>query len=141
MNCTNNKDVFLTIMHHHVREGHLQYVKKLHADLADEDSEEVLPIQSTEEWLARNNLISCKLGIRYPVLQAILSGRKNHQRLMVSHGGCRIRCRIRCRILYKTLSHKLSHVSCMLLKQDICPKDQSRKVCFDIYLNFGHKAY
>ena len=97
--CTNNKDVFLTIMRHHVREGHLQYLQKLHADLADEDSEEVPPRQSAEEWLARNDSISCELGIRYPVLQAILSGRKNHQSLMVSR--CRIRYRIRCRIRHR----------------------------------------
>ena len=40
--CTNNKDVFLTILRHHVREGHLQYLQKLQADLAGvEESEEV----------------------------------------------------------------------------------------------------
>ena len=84
--CTNNKDVFLTILRHHVREGHLQYLQKLQADLAgcDDESEEVLPKNSAEEWLARNDSISCELGIRYPVLQAILSGRKNHQSLLVS---------------------------------------------------------
>jgi hypothetical protein len=97
--CINNKDVLLTIMRHHVREGHLHYLQKLHADLADEDSEKVLPKKSAEEWLARNDSISCELGIRYPVLQAILSGQENHQSLMVS--GYRIRCRIRCRIRYR----------------------------------------
>jgi hypothetical protein len=61
--CTNNKDIILTIMHHHVWEGHLQYLQKLHADLADEDGEEVLPRKSTEEWLARNDSISCELCI------------------------------------------------------------------------------
>ena len=82
--CTNNKDVFLCILRHHVREGHLQYLQKLQADLACEDeSEAVPPTSSTEEWLGRNDSISCELGIRYPVLQAILSGRKNHQSLMV----------------------------------------------------------
>ena len=73
-------------MRHHVREGHLQYLQKLQADLAgDDDSEAVPPTNSNEEWLARNDSISCELGIRYPVLQAILSGRKNHQSLMVRY--------------------------------------------------------
>jgi hypothetical protein len=48
---------------HHVWEGLLQYLQKLHADLADEDGEEVLPKKSAEEWLGRNYLISCELGI------------------------------------------------------------------------------
>ena len=84
-NCTNNKDVFLCILRHHVREGHLQYLQKLQADLACEDNSEevVIPPSAAENWLARNDSISCELGIRYPVLQAILSGRKNHQSLMV----------------------------------------------------------
>ena len=84
-NCTNNKDVFLCILRHHVREGHLQYLQKLQADLACEDNSEevVIAPSAAESWLARNDSISCELGIRYPVLQAILSGRKNHQSLMV----------------------------------------------------------
>ncbi len=84
--CTNNKDVFLCILRHHVREGHLQDLKKLQADFAGEDdSEEVVsPTRAAEDWLARNDSISCELGIRYPVLQAILSRRKHHQSLMVS---------------------------------------------------------
>jgi hypothetical protein len=81
--CTNNKDVFLCILRHHVREGHLQYLQQLQADLAGEDGFEEDPKSSAEDWLARNDSISCELGIRYPVLQAILSGRKNHQSLMV----------------------------------------------------------
>ena len=81
--CTNNKDVFLCIMRHHVREGHLQYLHQLHADLAGDEDMEVVVKSPAEDWLARNDSISCELGIRYPVLQAILSGRKNHQSLMV----------------------------------------------------------
>ncbi len=74
----------MCILQHHVRAGHLQYLQKLQVDLAgDDDSEAVLPPNGNEEWLARNDSISCELGIRYPVLQAILSGRKNHQSLMV----------------------------------------------------------
>jgi hypothetical protein len=73
--CTNNKDIFLTILCYHVWDGHLQY-------LADKDSEEVLPRQSAEEWLTRNDSISCELCIQYTVLQAILYGRKKHQSLI-----------------------------------------------------------
>ncbi len=84
--CTNNKDVFLCILRHHVREGHLQYLQKLQSDLAGDDDIEPEEVAASraEDWLARNDSISCKLGILYPVLQAILSGRKNHQTLMVS---------------------------------------------------------
>jgi hypothetical protein len=116
--CTNNKDVFLTILRHHVREGHLQYLQKLQADLAggDDDGEEVFPKQSAEEWLARNDSISCELGIRYPVLQAILSGRKNHQSLMVSvfdnissiRHRIRYAIRHRIRLVYYTISYTTS---------------------------------
>jgi hypothetical protein len=104
--CTNNKDVFLTILRHHVREGHLQYLQKLQADLAgcDDESEEVLPKNSAEEWLARNDSISCELGIRYPVLQAILSGRKNHQSLLVS-----------AYTMSYTMSYVMSYTICILL--------------------------
>ena len=65
--------------------GHLQYLHQLQADLAGEEEiePEVVKASLSEDWLARNDAISCELGIRYPVLQAILSGRKNHQSLMV----------------------------------------------------------
>ncbi len=64
-NCTNNKDVILCILRHHMREGHLQYLQKLQADLpGEEDSEEVMSqTRAEEEWLARNDSISCELGI------------------------------------------------------------------------------
>ncbi len=105
-NYTNNKDVFLCILCHPVREGHLQYIQKIQADLAgEEDSEEaVSPTSAAEEWLARNDSISCELGIRYPVLQAILSGRKNHQSLMVSV----IYYSLSCAISY-TISYTMSY--------------------------------
>ena len=34
-NCTNNKEVYLTVLRAHSREGHLQYLRSLEADLAD----------------------------------------------------------------------------------------------------------
>ena len=69
----------------YVREGHLQYLHQLQADLGgDEDIEpEKVAASKIEAYLARNDSSSCELGIQYPVLQAILSGRKNHQSLIV----------------------------------------------------------
>jgi len=81
--CTNNKDVFLTLMKYHVREGHLQYLEHLYSDLGDEIDHEKPDTMKAESWLAKNDSISCELGIRYPVLQSILSGR-NHQTTKVS---------------------------------------------------------
>ena len=106
--CTNNKDVFLCILRHHVREGHLQYLQKLQADLACEDDSEAVPhANSPEDWLARNDSISCELGIRYPVLQAILSGRKNHQSLMVR--AYETGCNSEIEIISYTISYTMSY--------------------------------
>jgi hypothetical protein len=77
--CTNNKDVFLTILKWHVREGHIQYLRNLQTDLEDAEGE------GDDDTDLKNSLadvddgISCELGIRYPMLQAILSGDKNRQ--------------------------------------------------------------
>ena len=89
--CTNNKDVFLTILRYHVREGHLQYLQKLRADLAGEDDDHSEPVPAVMEQVeserkksAKNDSISCDLGLRYPLLQSIFAGHKNHQTLHVS---------------------------------------------------------
>ena len=89
--CTNNKDVFLTILRYHVREGHLQYLQKLRADLAGEDDDHSEPVPAVMEQVeserkksANNDSISCDLGLRYPLLQSIFAGHKNHQTLHVS---------------------------------------------------------
>jgi hypothetical protein len=51
----------------------------------DDDIEpEEVAASRAEDWLARNDSISCELCIRYPVLQAILSGHKDHHTLMVN---------------------------------------------------------
>ena len=58
--CTNNKDVFLTLMKYHVREGHLQYLDHLYSDLGDEiDPENPEPMKS-ESWLAKMTKLDCK---------------------------------------------------------------------------------
>ena len=65
----------------HIREGHLQYLERLYTDLAATD---VLPEMPKTDHTNSNEAISCELGIRYPVLQSILSGPDtNHQTLQV----------------------------------------------------------
>ena len=82
--CTNNKDVFLTILRWHVRAGHIQYLRNLQADLEDADGEGDDGIELDHNMADRDDGISCELGIRYPMLQAIMSGDKNHQTIKVA---------------------------------------------------------
>jgi hypothetical protein len=81
--CTNNKEVFLTIRCHHVREGHLQYLNQLRADLYAQDNDEIDETfdshDSKAAESARNDSLPCELGLRYPLLQSIMAGRRNHQ--------------------------------------------------------------
>jgi hypothetical protein len=90
--CTNNKEVFLTILRYHVREGQLQHLLKLRADLCGEEDgtgpgHDLESIQRPKDHLRmaeKNDSISCDLGLRYPLLQSIFFGHKNHQTLQVS---------------------------------------------------------
>ena len=86
--CTNNKDIFLTILRWHVRAAHLQYLRNLEADLADaeadDDGADTLSVRAGIE-ADKNDGISCELGIRYPTLQSIM-GARNHLSIQVSHG-------------------------------------------------------
>jgi hypothetical protein len=90
--CTNNKEVFLTILRYHVREGHLQYLLKLRADLCggedEADNESIRRLEADSNLSAKNDSISCDLGLRYPLLQSIFAGQKNHQTLQVSAFTC-----------------------------------------------------
>ena len=87
--CTNNKKVFLTIMRYHVREGHLQYLLKLRTDLTgggedDEDQNAARAMERIEgekRKSVKDDSISCDLCLRYPLLQSIFAGSKNHQTL------------------------------------------------------------
>lgn len=82
--CTNNKDVFLTILRWHVRAGHIQYLHNLQVDL--EDAEGIKDADDTDlmDLMAdKDDGISCELGIRYPMLQAIQSGERNRQTIKV----------------------------------------------------------
>ncbi len=78
--------MFLTILQYHVREGCLQYLLKLRADLCGEEDEpgpggdserfQNLPVDDYGKLVERNASISCDLGLRYPLLQSIFAGRK-----------------------------------------------------------------
>ena len=96
--CTNNKDVFLCIMRWHVRAGHLQYLRSLDVDAADAEAEGLqveggdavdpriagMPQRDALNGAGHDD-IPCELGIRYPALQAIMSGRRNIQTTLVCH--------------------------------------------------------
>ena len=81
--CTNNKEVFLKILRWHVRDGHIQYLHNLQVDLQDADRDEEDDTDLRPSIADKDDVISCELGIRYPTLQAIMSGDKNHQTIQV----------------------------------------------------------
>ena len=81
--------MFLTILRHHVREGHLQYLIQLRADMHAEDHEETYEYfsnshDSMEAKSAANDSLPCELGLRYPLLQSIMARGRNHQTLQVT---------------------------------------------------------
>jgi hypothetical protein len=83
--CTNNKDIFLTLLRWHVRAAHLQYLRSLEVDMADAGDQDDDPGLSVVTGLEadRNDGISCELGIRYPTLQSIMAGQRNHLSIQV----------------------------------------------------------
>jgi hypothetical protein len=64
----------------------MQYLRNLEVDMADANgSEDDLSLERVTELEAdKNDGISCELGIRYPTLQSIMSGRKNHLSIQVN---------------------------------------------------------
>ena len=86
-NCTNNKDVYLTVLRAHAREGHLQYLRSLEADLADaeqdegDDADESVPASSIDK---EGEAGACELGIRYPTLQSLYAGKLNKQSIQAN---------------------------------------------------------
>ena len=83
--CINNKDTFLCIMRWHVRAGHLQYLKSLDAD-ADAAADLDNTGADGQKSYSKANIqdaLPCELGIRYPILQAIMSGKRNIQTTLV----------------------------------------------------------
>ena len=85
--CTNNKDIFLTLLRLHVRAAHLQYLRSLEVDMADAGDQDDDPGLSVVTGLEadRNDGISCELGIRYPTLQSIMAGQRNHISIQVHY--------------------------------------------------------
>ncbi len=80
--------MYLTVLRAHSREGHLQYLQSLEADLFNaaqieddgaEESESVPGSSIDKEGEAG----ACELGIRYPKLQAIYAGKLNKQSIQV----------------------------------------------------------
>ena len=96
--CINNKDTFLCVMRWHVRAGHLQYLHSLDTDAADNDGDfggDDGPGNDVASKM-RQDALPCELGIRYPNLQAILSGKRNIQTTLVL-------CNMLCSMLYNII--------------------------------------
>ena len=74
-------------MRWHVRAGHLQYLRSLCADAEDCEEGGDGHASSSEGFPSKLSLkyhaLPCELGIRYPTLQAILSGKHNIQTTLV----------------------------------------------------------
>ena len=87
--CTNNKDVFLTVLRYHVRDAMIQYLRTLNEDLLElgepEERQEGREARHAAYISDRNDSISCDLGIRYPTFQSIMSGKRNHLSLHVRY--------------------------------------------------------
>jgi hypothetical protein len=85
--CTNNKEVYLTVLRAHSREGHLQYLRSLEADLADAAQEEegdgAKKSVAASAVDGEGNAGACELGIQYPTLQSIYVGKSNKQSIQV----------------------------------------------------------
>jgi hypothetical protein len=121
-NCTNNKEVYLTVLRAHSREGHLQYLRSLEVDLADAAQEED---DGAEESVSASTVDkeceagACELGIRYPTLQSIYAGKLN------KHG-------IQVYIIYDIiLCNMISYfISCMIYigagKKNLCRNSKKR---------------
>ncbi len=68
--CTNNKEVYLTVRRAHSREGHLQYLKSQEADLADaaqeegDGAEESVAASASSAVDMEGEAGACELGIR-----------------------------------------------------------------------------
>ena len=80
--------MYLTVLRSHSREGHLQYLRSLEADLSNaaqvedygaEESESVAGSYIDKEGEA----VACELGIKYPTLQAIYAGKLNKESIQV----------------------------------------------------------
>ncbi len=78
-NCTHNKEVYLTVLRAHSREGHLQYLWSLEADLADVEQDEGEVAEESASASTECEAGACELGNRYPTMQAIYAGKLKKQ--------------------------------------------------------------
>ena len=46
--CTNQKDMFMCLIRHHIREGHMQYLDRLYTDLAEHALPQDMP---HKDWM------------------------------------------------------------------------------------------
>ena len=92
---TNNKDVFLCILRYHCRRGLVQQYEQMLEDLLDGNEDAggesasrpvALDRDKMQQALSsdRNFSVSCELGVRYPVLKALLNRADMHIRTAVS---------------------------------------------------------
>jgi hypothetical protein len=74
-------------MRWHVRAGHLQYLHSLDTDAAAADGDFGAEDGAGNfvDSKMRETALPCELGIRYPTLQAIMSGKRNIQTTLVSY--------------------------------------------------------
>jgi hypothetical protein len=70
-------------MRWHVRAGHLQYLRSLDTDAADDEDGPGNFVDSKLKMIA--DALPCELGIRYPTLQAILARKRPVQTTLVSN--------------------------------------------------------
>jgi hypothetical protein len=92
---TNNKDVFLCILRYHCRRGLVQQYEQMLEDMLDGNEEAAgesvsrpvaIDLDKMQQALSsdRNFSVSCELGVRYPVLKAVLNREDMHIRTAVS---------------------------------------------------------
>ncbi len=92
----------------------------LYAEDHDETDDALNSHNSIEVESAKNDSLPCELGLRYPLLQSIMAGRKNHQTIQVRlyRIQYRIRYCMRYRVRYEirnTISYTILYaISCTI---------------------------
>ena len=86
---TNNKDVFLCILRYHCRRGLVQQYEQMLEDMLDVNESDARKLAINHDKIEqaltgdRNFSISCELGVRYPMLKAMLNREDMHLRISV----------------------------------------------------------
>ena len=128
---TNNKDVFLCILRYHCRRGLVQQYEQMLEDMIDVNESDAslrklaIDHDKIEQALTgdRNFSISCELGVRYPILKAMLNREDLHIRVSVSPnapGICmtfdlymQILCKTYSNIVYVIFQCYICHMKCL----------------------------